>query len=349
VKNHLYPKFHLKNWDSLGGKILDKNNSCIRKIELGDDFTKNRYYWIDNSPDLEIRFGKFECYISNIINEIINATSDNIEITSKQLYLLKLYCKFAAERQENTTYVIKEDEFGLYENNDYQFGTFIMNNRSEVLIETQKIIEKFEKVINDKCFRYIENQDFDNIKDICDGVHLVILRNAGNHFCLGNVFGLIENTSDNDHLYFYLPVSPNISLMLVNSEYYLDKKQYDFAKRYLPRKFHVRQNMLRSLPHNKQQKIDLTNMDFFGVKDDEYLSYVIANESILFNSYYHQDILFTHDIYNIKIQDIYASQVYMFNSIIYEDSNEFIFINKEDIKKAKKIKAKFRKIRMQIM
>jgi len=348
-KNHIYPKFHLKKWKNLSGKILEKESGIIREIDLSNDLTKHKYYWIENDSELEERFGKFEGYIEKIISKIIISNNESIELTSKQLYLLKLYCKFAAERQEDTSFVVKYDEFEFYKNNDYDFGTFIMKDREEVLKQTKIIIDKFENVILNKKFKYKENIDFDNLNDLCDGVHLVILRNKMNNFCVGNICGFIENTGDNDHLYFYLPVAPNIALMLVNSEFYLNQSNYEFAKKYLPRKFHVKFNLpFVLLPKNKEEKTALTKMNFFNVIDDEYLSYVFDDEKILFDSYYNQDIIKQNNKYKIKINDVSDLQVHMINSIIYEDSNIFIYVNEKALDYAQELKAEFRTITMGI-
>lgn len=351
-KNHIFPQFQLKKWGSSGGKLLVKKNR-VRPINLSKDFQIRKYYWIKDSPELEKRFSHFECYISNVITKIENSETNAVSLTSKELYLLKLYCKFAAERQEETTKIILSDEFGLYRDNDYKFGTFIMKSREEVLLTTTKIIERFEAVKNDKQFIYNESNDYDKQVDICDGIHLVIFRNKERHICVGDVCGIIENTSDNDHLYFYYPVSPSLALLLVNSEYYETQESLELARKYLPRKFHVIVNIngilpLISLPTTLEEKIALSKMNFPEVVDDPYLSYVLDDdfESNLCNSYYGQSVVESTDVYTISIIDVPNLIVAYFNNIFYLDSEKFIFIDDSDLKIARELKPQFREIQI---
>src|SRR5690554_6165131 len=104
INNHYLPRFHIKKWKDLGGKLYNKNTDRTRKINQLD-FSKKNYYSTDGTDSLENRIAKFESYISEIIRKI-DGENESINLTGKQLYLLKLYCAFCSYRHQFTSEVI---------------------------------------------------------------------------------------------------------------------------------------------------------------------------------------------------------------------------------------------------
>ena len=71
-----------------------------------------------------------------------------------------------------------------------------------------------------------DNQIRLNLKNL----HLCIFRNTENNIALSDVFAIIENTIDSDHLYTYIPVSPKTALFLVKTKYYITVENRDYVK-----------------------------------------------------------------------------------------------------------------------
>jgi len=118
--NHLLPRFIIKKWEKDEAKLYDKKSKNVREI-LKNDYSEKYYYSLGKEDDiLENRIAKFETVIGRILKRIEDSDS-SIKLSGKDLELLKLFCILSACRQENTSPLIKDDESGIYENNNYIF------------------------------------------------------------------------------------------------------------------------------------------------------------------------------------------------------------------------------------
>ncbi|MDD4069696.1 MAG: DUF4238 domain-containing protein [Candidatus Izemoplasmatales bacterium] len=139
INNHYLPRFHIKKWEEFGGKLYNKNTNRTRKINQLD-FSKKKYYSTDGTDSLENRIAKFESYISEIIRKIDNQ-NETIDLTGKQLYLLKLYCAFCSYRHQFTSEVIIEDDFAMYKSNNYLWGVQRYTEKKDILYITEELSE----------------------------------------------------------------------------------------------------------------------------------------------------------------------------------------------------------------
>lgn len=346
INNHFFPYFHIKKWENIDAKLYNKSTDKIRKINRLD-FSKKRYYEIDGTDELENRISKFENYISVILKKIDSA-ENQIDLTGKELYLLKLYCAFCSYRHQFTSEVIVEDDFGMYHSNNYLWGVYRHTEINDVLNATKNIIEVFEKIIKDSQFDHLE--EFTRVLPsekmikighptlAFYGLHLVILRNSDNWFCVSNRCAIIENTLDSDYLYTYVPISPKSALLLVKTKYFLDKETYDYSR----------------------ARLSYKNG---GYKPDPYLSVIFGScgtnnvEGKLFCSYYKPYVISNvhvglnylpnRDYSNVKliIHEIENQIVDNFNAIFYQDGIKFIFSKDLILERAKTIVTDYRHIK----
>ena len=145
--NHYYPLLHIKNWLKLTNfELFDKNIYDNRTYKKQEDFTIKFYYSLGQEDStLEDNLSKFEQYIAKIIYKIKNSKC-NINLSLKEIELLKLYCVFAACRQHFTTEVIKLDPTGIYQSNDYIIGTHRILTQEEVVKTCENIYTEFERI-----------------------------------------------------------------------------------------------------------------------------------------------------------------------------------------------------------
>lgn len=328
--SHYIPNFHLKKWMQINASIFDKANG--KTIKLTDKsstryFSQEFYYSHNQDDTLEKRLAKFEAFISRLIAKI-DLADNTIALTGKELYLLKLYCYLCACRQDNTTEVIKFDESGIYRSNNYLWGIPQIHGRDNIIQFTESIVTEFERVHNDKEFVSLESFSlisdmtiFDNhIRLNLKNLHLCIFRNTENNIALSDVFAIIENTLDSDHLYTYIPVSPKTALFLVKTKYYITAEK-------------IFESRIRLAQNN-------------GAYADPYLSVIFEHEELeLVCPYYLvRSAVHIQETYlpktdfstvTIKIQDLSNEVVDKFNSIMYEDSHFFIFKDNNQLDRAK--------------
>lgn len=347
INNHFLPRFHIKKWVEQGGKLYNKNTNRTRKI-LHTDFSKKRYYSTDGTDLLENRISKFENYISEIIS-LIDSRNESVDLTGKQLYLLKLYCAFCSYRHQFTSEVIKEDDFAMYRSNNYLWGVRRYTEMKDVLYITEEIIKVYEIVVQDLNFSHLESftsvlpskkmLSIGNPSLALYGLHLAIIRSDERWMCVSERCAIIENTLDSDYLFTYVPVSPTTALLLVKTKYYRDQKKYDESR----------------------ERLALKNG---GYKPDPYLSVIFGScanrnyDSSLFCSYYkpfvksnvHVNTYYSpNDDYSkvtVKIQSIPKSIIDNFNAIFYQDGNKIIHIAEEQIIRAKLSITDYRYIKM---
>ncbi|MGI6710898.1 MAG: DUF4238 domain-containing protein [Bacilli bacterium] len=345
INNHFLPRFHIKKWSEQGGLLFNKNTSKKRKINI-KDFSKKKYYSIDGTDSLENRIANFEAYVSEIIHKVDNA-DEEIKITGKELFLLKLYCAFCSYRHQFTSEVILEDDFGIYQSNNYLWGVKKYTKKEDVLYMTEEIIKVFENVKNDQNFTHLENftdiicsKKVDYIENPFQslyGLHLSIIRSNEKWMCISERCAIIENTLDSDHLFTYVPVSPKTALLLVKTKYYRDQEKYDESR----------------------SRLAYKNC---GLKPDPYLSIIFGGtvkqnyDSALFCSYYKPFVksnvhinggYLPNDNYSnvlIKINTIPKEIIDNFNAIFFQDGNKFIYIFEEQLDRAKKLITDYRYI-----
>ena len=329
--SHYIPNFHLKKWMQINASIFDKKNK--KSVTLNQDtsvkyFSRKFYYSHKNDDALEKRLAKFECYISRLIVKIDNAKG-TLALAGKELYLLKLYCYLCACRQDNTTEVIKFHESSIYRSNNYLWGIPQIHGRDNIIQFTESIVAEFERVHNNKDFVSLESFSsrsdmtiFDNyIRLNLKNLHLCIFRNTENNIALSDVFAIIENTIDSDHLYTYIPVSPKTALFLVKTKYYITVEK-------------IFESRIRLAQNN-------------GAYADPYLSVIFEHEELKLVCPYYlvRSAVHIQETYlpktdfstvTIKIQELSDEIVDKFNSIMYDDSHFFIFKDDKQLEKAKK-------------
>ena len=338
--NHLYPKFHIKKWIDSGGKIYDKEIENIRKWNSSKDYTLKYYYSLgEENSELEDRISKFETYIAPIILKIDKAESE-VVLTGKELELLKLYCVLCGSRHSFTSEVIKEDESGIYQSNNYLWGLHRAESQEQAIGITQQIIRDFENIVS--LDENIESQISHWMIDpqyvystYTVGLHIAIGRADSPMLCISDRFCIIENTMDSDFLYSYVPISPKTALFLVKSKYYMDQETFDRTK--------VR----------------------FGEKygsgiPDQYLSVIMGSSKIydaedaLFCSYYRvRSCVHVKETYltrntvskaTVKINVLPKFVFQQFNSVFCEDGTKILFCDEDQLKFALNHKLNCRKI-----
>jgi hypothetical protein len=347
INNHYLPRFHIKKWIEQGGKLYNKNTNHIRNI-IQRDFSKKKYYSVDGTDELENRISRFESFISEIICKI-DSEKDSIDLSGKQLFLLKLYCAFCSYRHQFTSEVIKQDDFDMYKSNNYLWGVKRYTEKEDILYMTEEIIKVFEVVEKDINFDHLES--FSSIlpskkmlaignPDLAlYGLHLSIVRSNENWMCISERCSIIENTLDSDYLFTYVPVSPKTALLLVKTKYYRDIEKYNESR----------------------ARLSYKNG---GYKPDPYLSVIFGScatknyDSALFCSYYQPYVKSNVHIDNnylpnenyskvsIKIYPIPQSIIDNFNAIFYQDGAKFIYISDDQLDRASKIETDYRHISM---
>lgn len=326
--NHLYPVFHIKKWIENGGRIFDKEKAKERFINYQKDFSFRYYYSLgEHNSELEERLCKFEHYIAPIIKNIDDA-NDSISLTAKELEILKLYCVLCGSRHNFTSEVIKDDESGIYQSNNYLLGLYRATTQKEAIRVTTQILDDFEKI--EGMSNDMETQinpwvvlpglvySVFNI-----GLHIAIVRSEKPLICISDRFCIIENTLDSDFLYSYVPISPQTALFLVKSKYYLDDESFIQTKTRF-------------------------GINYGSGEADPYLSVILGRyknfdcEDILFCSYYrflsHGNIKETYltqfKAKKVKIKvNILSDEIFkQYNSIFCEDGKLILFCDKEELK-----------------
>jgi hypothetical protein len=342
--NHLYPALHIRKWQSLNGKIYDKDSREIRDIHVRD-FTQKYYYSLGKRDDaLENRIQVFEAYIGKLI-KIIDQANDSVYLTGKDIEILKLYCALSVSRQHHTSEVVLSDESGFYKSNNYLFGTHKSSTQNNSINSTKVIMDDFEKLKstpNDKQFcqthRIMDPNTMGSVHTL--GTHLCIIRNNKNGIIVSDRCSIIENTMDGDHLYSYIPISPSSALLLVKSKYYLSEDIYYKSISRLARK------------HG-------------AIKPDRYMSVIfgdsskVNHENALFCSYYRYKSN-VHVDNNVFIESLcYKSAhvriIYLpcyifrqFNGVFYQDGKKILYINNDDLEKAKTAYLDYRHITIKL-
>lgn len=312
--NHYYPLLHIRNWlKQTNYKLFDKNMNSNRPYIRKKDFAIKFYYSLGKEDStLEDNLSKFEQYISKIIDKIKNSKC-NINLSLKEIELLKLYCVFAACRQHFTTEVIKLDPTGIYQSNDYIVGTHRILTQEEVVKTCENIYIEFERIkqMDDGALnKALNNSPFNSLSDFTYGLHLNIFKNNKNSLCASDKCTIIENTMDSNHLFVYIPISPNRALMLIKTKYYKDKETY---KTYL--KFLGELN--------------------YATHPDEWISAIFSEDNANFENLLFPTYKIEKNNWMLKIQALPNNIVEKFNSIFYEDGDLILYVNDKDLEHAK--------------
>jgi len=319
--NHLLPRLIIKNWQDKGGKIYSKNNNDYSEISYLD-FSSKYYYSLGLKDDnLENRISKFEARIGNVIKKI-KESSKAVLLTGKELELLKLFCVLSACRQHNTSPVILNDESGIYSNNNYILGVPLVKTQRKAVDATSKIIDEFERINtlpNDSMFENWSPAMNSNTTNslLALGQHLSIIKSSSNNIMISDICAIIECTMDSDYLYTYVPISPCIALLLVKSEYYQTREDFESTKERFGRKYG-------------------------NGNKDPFISTIFQNdESALLNNSYRRKLLVTNvpseiDVprYNsafLSIHECDKTIFEMFNSIVYEDGKKIVYCSENDL------------------
>lgn len=297
INNHLLPRMVIKRWEENNGKIFNKEENKIRKVNKYD-YSEKYYYSLGKEDDeLENRISTFESYIANILKQL-NEAQNSIELTKKVVEILKLYVVLQSCRNNNTSPVIKNDESGIYLNNNYLFGVPLVTTQEEAVQVTTLICDEFNRIKN-------LNDNSDNIlSQFCLGLHLVIVTNENSEFIISETTSIIECTMDSDYLFTYVPISPKLGLILAKSKYYFSEKDIEITKQRFG---------------NKYGNGTL----------DSYLSALLNDSKLIYNG--------TQVNNKIKFDFVKLTkeEIYSLNSIIYEDGNKILFCNEHSLEEAK--------------
>lgn len=322
--NHLYPQLHIKYWKEYNAKKYLIKKKKIVNFSSKTTFSRHRYYSNGEPNDfLENRISTFESYIGTLIQKIDNST-DFISLSGNEVDILKLYVYFCGCRHEFTTEVIKYDETNIYESNNYLLGMPKIAKKEDVIKQTNKILDEFDRLKKEKNEPTTTNPYLFHRPSLTAGLHLVIIRAEGPFFIISNRFCIIENTMDSDHLYSYVPITPTSALLLVKTKYYFDNETFVNAKRRL------------SLKH-------------YGDGNDEWLSMVFGSiincENILFCSYgkirlapsLKEEYIKQEEVFKpkIKINKCPNEIVDALNWILIEDGDEALFCDEDALNRAK--------------
>lgn len=311
--NHYYPLLHIKNWlEQTNYKLFDKSNNDNRTYKKQKDFAIKFYYSLGKEDStLEDNLSKFELYVGKYINKI-NKAKCNINLSLKEIELLKLYCVFAACRQHFTTEVIKLDPTEIYQSNDYIIGTHRILTQEEVVKTCENIYAEFERIKQmdeDTIIKALNNDPFNSLSGFTYGLHLNIFKNNKNSLCVSNICAIIENTIDSNHLFVYIPISPSRALMLIKTKYYKDKQTYNTYLKLLSE----------------------TN---YATHPDEWISVIFSEDHINFENLLLPTYKTIKNKWFLKIQTLPHNIVEKFNSIFYEDGELFLYVNDKDLKHA---------------
>ena len=124
---------------------------------------------------------------------------------------------------------------------------------------------------------------------------------------------------DSNHLFMYIPISPNRALMLIKTKYYKDKETY---KKYL--------KGLSEINH--------------AIYPDQWISAIFSEEKANFENLLFPSYKIKNKNWLLKIQSLPKNIIEKFNSIFYEDGDLFLYVNKNDLEHAKKHQLKCREI-----
>ncbi|MDR2201319.1 MAG: DUF4238 domain-containing protein [Clostridiales bacterium] len=341
--NHIYPWLHIKKWAAFDGKIFNKSKKQSHRIKLrrekNSTFTIKYYYSLGEPNDeLENRIELFEVYIGDLIKKIDEAES-SILLNRKEIELLKLYVALCACRQHNTTEVIKDDQSKVYRSNNYGIGVPRVATQKDAVVLTNMIIDDFERIKklpdNKVCGSLDAIYNAEQSSVFTRGQHLCIFRSETSKICVSNVCSIIENTMDSDYLYCYTPISPRTALLLVKSEYYYDKETFEYTKirfgatygGHGPIDSHISEILGRYNEFDSESELFCSYRESF-LKD--------CSESVCTSR--------EQDKAAVKISNIPDFLIQLFNSIFYEDGDEFIYLKDEELEFAQKYSLNCRKI-----
>lgn len=297
-KNHILPRMVIKRWEKCNGKIFEKELNRVRKIQK-KDFSVEYYYSLGKEDDeLENRISKFECYIASVLKKI-NDSEQEVVLNVKEIEILKLYAVLQSCRNHNTSPVIKEDESGIYLNNNYLFGVCLVETQEDAVNITKKICDEFDKII-----KLNDNDVYES--SLCYGMHLVLAYNNSNAFLISETTAIIECSMDSDYMFTYIPISPNISLILAKTKYF-----YDYAS-------------------IENTKIRFGNKYGNGIPDP-YLSNVLDDYKLIYNGK-----KMTDGKVCIKYINLSKNEINCLNSIIYEDGQKILYSSEQYLESAKR-------------
>lgn len=216
-KNHYFPKYNLKYWKEIDSKLYDKKTKKDRNFNPGNNFQLHKFYYFDGTPQIEKRLGKIENYMSQILKKISDSINENsIELSKYEISFIQLFLFLQASRQLNTTEVIKSDESGIYQSNNFLFGVRNLKDKEEMKYSMSSLINALESFIEEKTSEYLELWLHMQVHS----THLVIAKNNSNYICQSDVCCIIENDIDSNHMYTYFPQTPKIAFFLVKSKYF---------------------------------------------------------------------------------------------------------------------------------
>lgn len=85
INNHLLPRMVIKRWEENNGKIFDKEENKIKKVNKYD-YSEKYYYSLGKKDDeLENRISAFESYIGNILKQL-NEAQSSIDVSFQIIF-----------------------------------------------------------------------------------------------------------------------------------------------------------------------------------------------------------------------------------------------------------------------
>jgi len=137
--------------------LYDKKTKKDRNFNPGNNFQLHKFYYFDGTPQIEKRLGKIENYMSQILKKISDSINENsIELSKYEISFIQLFLFLQASRQLNTTEVIKSDESGIYQSNNFLFGVRNLKDKEEMKYSMSSLINALESFIEEKTSEYLE-------------------------------------------------------------------------------------------------------------------------------------------------------------------------------------------------
>lgn len=299
--NHLLPRMIIKQWEKQNGMIYNKTTNKSRLINKYD-YSKKYYYSLGKKDDfLENRISKFEAYVGRLLKKI-NDDTNRIEVTEKEMEVLKLYVFLQSCRTHSTSPFIKFDESGIYRNNNYFIGVPLVETQENAVEMTTSICDEFDRIMKPS----ETEEPCSPIHEVLAEMHIVIAKNNSNAFLVSETTAIIECTMDSDFLFSYVPISPSISLLLVKSKYFYDEETIE------------------------NTKVRFGNKYGLGIKD-QYISETISDIKLCYNA----EIKENNKII-INYVELDETEIWDFNSVIYEDGKNILYANESELEKSKR-------------
>jgi len=137
--------------------LYDKKIKQDREFNPANNFQLHKFYYFDGTPQIEKRLSKIENYMSQILKKISDSiTTNSIELSEYEISFIQLFLFLQASRQLNTTEVIKSDESGIYQSNNFLFGVYNLKDKEQMKYSMSSLISALESLIKEKTSKELE-------------------------------------------------------------------------------------------------------------------------------------------------------------------------------------------------